>query len=154
MMTPSSKTFMMSGLDIKFNQKYIADVLWKLRIAKVSNITLIPYFKHGEIYNTAYVGLHEWCDNEAVYNLITRIKDPTREARLIHNDDDWWVITPNYHNNGKICCGDYTMKFEKLYYEYTPRLAAAGEEDESNFSFALDPRNISNITLRRGQGAM
>jgi hypothetical protein len=52
----------------------------------------MPDFKRNQLCYTAYIQVAEWCDREAAYNLIRKIKDPTKEARIVYEDDNWWVV--------------------------------------------------------------
>lgn len=114
--TMSVKSIMINCVESQYTQEYIANVFWRQHIAKVSSITLIPYLKNSEIYSIAYIYIDEWCDSEAAYNFIQRLKDPSKEARLVHYDDVWWPVEINTHNNGDICVGAYTLAFTSDYF--------------------------------------
>ena len=70
----------------------IALLLEYLQICKTRKICVMPDFKRNQLCYTAYIEVAEWCDREAAYNLIQKIKDPTKEARIIYADDDWWAV--------------------------------------------------------------
>lgn len=112
----SIKSVMISCVESQYTQEYIANVFWRQHIARVSSITLMPYLKNGEIYSFAYIAIDEWCDSEAAYNFIQRLKDSSREVRIVHQDDDWWTVQINTHNNGEICVGSFTLAFPSSYY--------------------------------------
>lgn len=114
--TMSVKSVMINCVESQYTQEYIANVFWRQHIAKVSSITLIPYLKNGEIYSIAYIAIDQWCDSEAAYNFIQRLKDPSREARIVHYDDEWWPVEINTHNNGDIYVGAYTLAFMSDYF--------------------------------------
>lgn len=107
---------MIKSVESQYTQEYIANVFWRQDIAKVSNITLIPYIKNSEIYNIAYINIAEWCETETAYNLINRVKNPEKEARVVHYEDNWWVVEINTHNNGDLIVGDYTVSFNSAYW--------------------------------------
>jgi hypothetical protein len=107
---------MINCVESQYTQEYIANVFWRQHIAKVSSITLIPYLKNCEICSIAYINIDQWCDSEAAYNFIQRLKDPSRETRIVHNDDDWWPVQINTHNNGEIYVGAYTLAFPSSYF--------------------------------------
>ena len=107
---------MITCVESQYTQEYIANVFWRQHIAKVGSITLIPYLKNGQIYSIAYIAIDEWCDSEAAYNFIQRLKDSSREVRIVHQDDDWWTVEINTHNNGEIYVGAYTMAFMSDYF--------------------------------------
>jgi hypothetical protein len=52
----------------------------------------MPDFKRNQLCYTAYIEVAEWCDREVAYNLIQKIKDPRKEARIVYEDDNWWVV--------------------------------------------------------------
>jgi len=70
----------------------IALLLEYLQICKTRKICVMPDFKRNQLCYTAYIQVAEWCDREAAYNLIRKIKDPTKEARIVYEDDNWWVV--------------------------------------------------------------
>lgn len=110
---------MIPCVESQYTQEYIANVFWRQYIAKVSNITLIPYIKNSknsEIYNIAYINIAEWCDSEVAYNFIQRVNNPLKEARIVHKEDNWWVVQINTHNNGNILVGSYTFVFESKHF--------------------------------------
>lgn len=150
----SIKSLMIPCVEIEYSQEYIANVFWRQGIAQVSNITLIPYLKNTEIYNFAYITIQEWCDSESAYNFIYRISSTNKEARLVHNDDDWWPVQLNTHNNGDINVGVYTVSFDSSYFIKEP-VSWINEyeewclEDElvnSQIEYAI--QNSKNVTLR------
>ncbi len=112
----SVKSVMISCVNCHYTQEYIANVFWRQHIAQVSAITLIPIIQNGEICSIAYINIDQWCDSEAAYNLIQRLKDSSKEARIVHHDDDWWPVEINTHNNGDIYLGAYTLTFSSSYF--------------------------------------
>lgn len=113
----SIKSLMITSLDKDYSQEYIARVFWDQHIAKVSRVTLIPYMKKGKEYNIAYININEWDESESAYNFIKRLQDPSKEARIVYYEDDWWPVEVNSHNNGNLMCGEYTVTFDDCYYE-------------------------------------
>jgi len=103
-------------VECQYTQEYIANVLWNQDIAKVSSITLIPYLTNDKIYSIAYVNIDQWCETEVAYNFINRLKDASKEVRIVHRDEDWWLVQLNTHNNGDIYVGDYTLSFMTNYF--------------------------------------
>lgn len=112
----SPKSLMILSVESQYTQEYIANVFWSQHIAKVSSITLIPFIKNSEIYSIAYINIDEWCDSEAAYNFIQRLNDSSKEARIVYNEDDWWPVQFNTHNNGDIYVGSYTLAFDRTYF--------------------------------------
>jgi len=70
----------------------IALLLEYLGLFKTRKICVMPDFKRNQLCYTAYIEVAEWCDREVAYNLIQKIKDPTKEARIVYADDDWWAV--------------------------------------------------------------
>lgn len=130
----SIKNLMIKGVESQYTQKYIANVFRSQNIAKVSKITLIPYTINSEIYSIAYIKIDEWCDSEAAYNLIMRLVNGTREARIVHYDDDWWPLQLNTHNNGELDVGPYTVSFSSL----EPEELNSESDDEELFTTSED----------------
>ena len=125
----SVKSLMIPCVESQYTQEYIANVLWNQHIAKVSSITLIPYIKNCVIYSIAYINIAEWCDTEAAYNIIHRLKNEDREVRIVHHDVDWWPIQLNPHNNGDINVGSYTVAFDASYFVKSEDPTARLEEE-------------------------
>jgi hypothetical protein len=115
----SVKSLMINCVETQYTQEYIANVFWNQCIAKVSSITLMPYLKNEEIYNMAYIAIEEWCDSEAAYNFIQRLNDSSKEARIVYDEDNWWPVQINSHNNGNISVGPFTTTFMADYFVRT-----------------------------------
>jgi hypothetical protein len=108
---------MINCVESQYTQKYIANVFWRQHIAKVSSITLIPYLKNGEICSIAYINIDQWCESKVAYNFIQHLKDSSREVRIVHQDDDWWPVQINTHNNGVSgALFAYTLAFPSSYF--------------------------------------
>ena len=75
-----------------FSATEIARLLQKLDILTPSSICMCPDFTRNQLRYTAHIAIAEWHAREAVYNLIQRIKDPKREARIIYISDQWWAV--------------------------------------------------------------
>lgn len=70
----------------------IALMLEYLGLLKSRKICVMPDFKRNQLCYSAYIEVAEWCDRESAYNLIKKIKDPRKEARIIYEDDNWWTV--------------------------------------------------------------
>jgi hypothetical protein len=108
---------MIPYIESQYTAEYIANVLWKQRIAQVSSIVLIPYLKNTSVVHTAYITIASWCDSEIAYNFIQRLKDGSKETRIVHNSDEWWSIHINTHNSGNIFLCNYSTIFPSNYFE-------------------------------------
>jgi hypothetical protein len=70
----------------------IALMLEYLGLLKSRKICVMPDFQRGQLCYSAYIEVAEWCDREAAYNLIRKIKKPHVEARIVYEDDNWWTV--------------------------------------------------------------
>ena len=121
---------MINCVETQYTQEYIANVFWRQHIAKVSSITLIPYLKNGCVYNIAYITIENWCESENAYNFMRRLNDPSKEARIVYQDDNWWPIEINTHNNGELNAGVYTTVFTDEYFENNEPEKEEEQEEE------------------------
>lgn len=111
------KSFTIPAVELKYTPEYIANTLWKQKIAKVKSITMIPYLRDNVVFYLVYVYIENWSDTEIAYNFINRLKDTNKETRLVHNLDNWWNIELNTHNSGNINLYSYTKKFDDDYFK-------------------------------------
>jgi hypothetical protein len=109
----SIKSITIPAVELKYTPDYIADIFLRQKIAHVKKITMIPYLRNNEVYNIVYIYIDNWCDSESAYNFIQRLKDPTKEARLIYKSDDWWHVEINKHNSGDIYLYNYSKEFNE-----------------------------------------
>jgi hypothetical protein len=70
----------------------IALLMEYLGLFKTRKICVMADFKRNQLCYTAFIEVAEWCDQEAAYNLIRKIKNPNIEARIVYEDDQWWVV--------------------------------------------------------------
>jgi hypothetical protein len=89
------KSLFIPAVDVSFSAEYIMDAFYCQDIATISRVTLISSPIKTGIYNSVYLDIHEWHPTEAAYNFIQRLKDPNREARIVHADDNWWAVSVN-----------------------------------------------------------
>jgi len=106
-------------VELQYSHHYIADVFWYKDIAQVSKVTLIPYLKNGTVFNIAYITIGQW--SALSHNFIQRLKNPDKETRFVYNDDNWWPIKINTHNNGDVVVGNYTVEFNENYFNQLDR---------------------------------
>lgn len=94
----STNNIMISDIKSQFTSEYIANVLWKREIAKVSSITLIPQIKNGEISYIAYIDIDSFCETAAAYDFVYHMCDDS--FTFCHNEsdmkktDNFWIV-PN-----------------------------------------------------------
>jgi len=107
--------------DVKpqYTSEYIANILLRKKIAKVSSITLMPQITNGEISNIAYIDIYSYCDTEAAYKFISKLK--SEFFKFCHDDTDkdynLWIVQKNHHNSGGLSVGTYTTNFAQVYQE-------------------------------------
>ena len=89
------KSLFINAIDVSFTADDIMDVFYCQDIATISRVTLVPFLRGDGFLNRAYLDIHEWHTTEAAYNFIQRLKDSTREARIVHSDDNWWPVKVN-----------------------------------------------------------
>jgi hypothetical protein len=75
-----------------YTSEYISDVFWNHRIAQVKRIVRIPYSKKGVTFYCCLVTIAQWIDSESAYNFISRLKNTTKETRMVHYEDNWWAV--------------------------------------------------------------
>jgi hypothetical protein len=83
------------------NADYILKVFSSNDIAKVGKVVFEAYKKtnkNKQLYKHAYVEIENWHDTEAAYNFIKRLQNPQKETRIIHNDDNWWLVEVNKYS--------------------------------------------------------
>jgi hypothetical protein len=105
--------------------RYVANIFWKQNIAKINDITLIPYWRNGVVVYVGFITILEWLDTENSYNFIKKLNDPSREARIIYDDDDWWVIQLNTGNESNFAVENYTV-----YFSYPTDFELENEEED------------------------
>lgn len=116
-------------IEREIDATFIADVLEKNGIAQVSSIYIEPY--KSDVYNRAYIGIKFWHDTESAFNFIVQLRNTSREARLVYNDDNWW---PAYINK-------YPNKLA-----YSKRVLTLFEEKHVDFYIDLEnPKHLCDI---------
>ena len=91
--------------------RYVADIFLKQNLAKISDITLIPYWRNSVVVYVGFITIMEWFDTENSYNFIQKLKNPSKETRMIYDDDDWWVIQLNTGDECNFAVENYTVYF-------------------------------------------
>ena len=90
---------------------YVANTFLKQNIAKINDITLIPYWRNGVVVYVGFITILEWFDTENSYNFIQKLKNPSKETRMVYDDDDWWVIQLNTGDECNFAVENYTVYF-------------------------------------------
>jgi hypothetical protein len=106
---------MISDIKSQFTSEYIANVLWKRKISKVSSITLIPQIKNGEISYIAYIDIDSFCETEVAYDFFYHMSADNfvfcHNESDMENTDNFWIVEKNTHNSGNLHVGSYTTAF-------------------------------------------
>ena len=91
-------------IDSSFGAEFIADVFDRNDIAQVSGVVIEPYRSN---FNRAYITIESWHETEAAYNFICRLRNPSREARIVYIDDNWWPVYINKLVSDKSVLNDF-----------------------------------------------
>ena len=75
-------------VDSAIDVQLIAKTFAKQKIAKVDR----TYIKPEKNKVSIIIVIDRWFDTEVAYNFIQRLKDASREARIVYKDDDWWPV--------------------------------------------------------------
>lgn len=126
----SAKNIMITDLKPQFTADYIANVLWKREIAKVSSITLIPQINNDIISNIAYIEIDMYCETEAAYDFVRHMFADffifCHDESDLENTDNFWILEKNTHNSGNLRIGSYTTAFAPEFFKYD--IVEAGSE--------------------------
>lgn len=100
----------------------IVKVFYKLDIATIKRVTLLPVADVTDnVSNTAYMEIGYWHDTETAYRFIERLRDNTKESRIVHDDPSWWNVVENHDN--------YHVTYDPRYSNQTTEfIYAYGEE--------------------------
>lgn len=133
----SIKSLMVCDINTQYTAEYIADVLQRKKIAKVSSITLIPQIINGVISNIAYIDIYSYCDTEAAYNFISKLKSDFFKFSHDDTDKDYnlWIIQKNTHNSGGLCVGSYTTYFPKVTDDDNVSIASNYDKEWQDFIY-------------------
>lgn len=77
-----------NAIDVQIIYKTFAN----LQIAKIKKIHVIPYNNNNKL--SIVIHIDHWYDTEVAYNFIQRLKDPSKEARIMYKNHDelWWPV--------------------------------------------------------------
>jgi hypothetical protein len=106
----------------------IALILEYLQICRVKKMCVFPDFKRNQMCFTAFIEVAEWCDREVAYNLIRKIQDPRKEARIVYADDNWWVVEETKEEDLKFT---QNAEFAKWTTEFQQPLVSFKDEDDN-----------------------
>ena len=89
------KSIYIGAVDCALNAEYITETFYCLGIATIHRVTLVPFTRNALRLNRAYIDIREWHPTESAYNFIQRLRDTSREARIVHRSDKWWAVEIN-----------------------------------------------------------
>lgn len=79
-----------------FTGEYIASVFEALGIGSVDHVDLVSKLDNsGKPYNSAYIHFQYWYSGPIAENFQARVQDPSKEARIVHDDPWYWIILEN-----------------------------------------------------------
>ena len=112
-----------------FTGEYIASVFEDLGIGCVDHVDLVAKMDHsGKPYNSAYIHFQYWISGPIAKNFQARVQDPTKEARIVHDDPWYWIILENttkkYDTGARKTCLDLS-EMEPQQIEIAPGLSNA-----------------------------
>jgi hypothetical protein len=126
----------------------IALLLEYLQLCKVRKICVMPDFIRNKMCYTAFIEVSEWFDREAAYNMIKRIRNPLKEARIVYEDDNWWTVEETAKAD---LCYTQNAEFQKWTLEFHPMPIKDEEEKHIAFKRGLaieDSIFIADIDIR------
>ena len=79
-----------------FTERYIESVFEDLEIGCVDHVDLVSKLDNsGKPYNAAYIHFQYWYSGPIAENFQARVQDPSKEARIVHDDPWYWIILEN-----------------------------------------------------------
>jgi len=81
------------SLNIKKN--YIKQKFESLRLGIVDHIDFVQKNKKGFLYKAAYIYFSQWFLSITVEHFQEKVFNPLKQARLIYDDPNFWIVLPN-----------------------------------------------------------
>ena len=127
----------------------IALLLEYLGLLKCKKMCVMPDFKRNQLCYSAYIEVAEWCDRESAYNLIKKIKDPSKEARIIYEDDNWWTVEETTQEDLCFIQGSGYERWTTIFEEKTYDIDLDSCSKQVSFNKELEQSvTIEDIDLR------
>lgn len=82
------------------NFDYIKKIFHDLNIGEIKDIYFVKH-TNGKNKN-AYIVMEQWYNNIVVEHLQEKIKDENLEARVIHNDPEYWILSQTKSITGQM----------------------------------------------------
>ena len=126
----------------------IALLLEYLGLLKCKKMCVMPDFQRNQLCYSAYIEVAEWCDREAAYNLIRKIKRPDVEARIIYEDDNWWTVEETAQKDLCFTQGTGYERWTTVFEEKTLDLEASSKQVSFNAEELEESIAIEDIDHR------
>jgi hypothetical protein len=127
---------------------FIANIFWQKEIAQVSSVTLIPQSPNndGEITYVAYITFETYCETEAAYDFICRLKEGFYNFQ--YEQGKFWVVEKGNHIDGEIYIEKQTEFYDRYYYEddgniHLPVYDDSELEDNFDITYPLDHTSLT-----------
>jgi hypothetical protein len=97
----------------------IVKIFYKLDIATIKRVTLLPVADVTDnVSNVAYMEIGYWHDTETAYRFIERLRDNTKECRIVYDDPLWWNVMENHDNYHVTYDPSYSNQTTDFIYAY------------------------------------
>jgi hypothetical protein len=128
---------------------FIANIFWQKEIAQVSSVTLIPQSPNndGEITYVAYITFETYCETEAAYDFICRLKEGFYNFQ--YEQGKFWVVEKGNHIDGEIYIEKQTEFYDRYYYEDDGNIHLPVYDDselEDNLDITYPPHDHPSLT--------
>lgn len=114
----SINRILVTEIRFDYSAELIAKMFWYQGIAKVSTIILTP----DSLYQKADITIAAWCDTEAAYELIQRLRF---QDDTIHNN---WIV----RDNSAVETSSFSSSFYEALYEDQPRWSDSWTDDDDD----------------------
>ena len=124
---------------LNFTSEYIAGVFDFMEFGKVDHVDLVAKLdKNGNAYNAAYIHFAYWYDGPVATNFQARVKNPEKEARIIHDDPWYWIVLENTAKK-------HVPGEKKVCIDLAPGLPTEEEYEEEEYDEEYDEEYEENI---------
>ena len=80
---------------INIDEPRIKDIFETLYIGNVDHVEFTYKNGKGSPYYSAYVYFKQWYNTTSAKNLIEKIKNPEKEAKIVYDDPWYWIVFEN-----------------------------------------------------------
>ena len=138
----SINRILVTEIRFDYSAELIAKMFWYQGIAKVSTIILTP----DSLYQKADITIAAWCDTEAAYELIKRLRF---QDETIHNN---WIVRDNSGEASSFSSAFYEALYEEVPARWSDSWSDKDnkEEEEETMEEAID-REMRAEALETGE---